>query len=201
MTQLLRRLRERKLAQWGLAYLASAWALLQVLDLVGHQFDWPTGLLRGITVALGVGFFATLVLAFYHGERGAQKISSTELLILALLLAIGGALLWRFARVPQASTAATTPATAAIQEKSIAVLPFENLSEDPENAYFSEGIQDEILTRLAKISDLKVISRTSTQRSRVRRKICPRSREQLGSQIFWREACKNQRPGAGQCAS
>ena len=91
MTQLLRRLRERKLAQWGLAYLAAAWVLLQVLDLVGHQFDWPAGLLRGITVALGVGFFATLVLAFYHGERGAQTISGAELLILASLLAIGGA--------------------------------------------------------------------------------------------------------------
>src|SRR5439155_14020112 len=47
--------------------------------------------------------------------------------------------------------------------KSIAVLPFDNLSRDPENAYFSEGIQDEILTRLAKIADLKVISRTSTR--------------------------------------
>ena len=52
----------------------------------------------------------------------------------------------------------------AIPEKSIAVLPFDNLSGDPENAYFSEGIQDEILTRLAKIAELKVISRTSTQR-------------------------------------
>ena len=48
-------------------------------------------------------------------------------------------------------------------EKSIAVLPFENLSEDKANAYFADGIQDEILTRLAKIADLKVISRTSTQ--------------------------------------
>src|SRR5262249_49109583 len=48
-------------------------------------------------------------------------------------------------------------------EKSIAVLPFENLSADPENAYFADGIQDEILTRLSKIADLKVISRTSTQ--------------------------------------
>ena len=48
-------------------------------------------------------------------------------------------------------------------EKSIAVLPFENLSEDKDNAYFAEGIQDEILTRLSKIADLKVISRTSTQ--------------------------------------
>src|SRR5262249_4107675 len=58
-----------------------------------------------------------------------------------------------------------TPA-ALSNEKSIAVLPFENLSEDKSNAYFADGIQDEILTRLSKISDLKVISRTSTQRYR-----------------------------------
>src|SRR6266513_2907076 len=56
-----------------------------------------------------------------------------------------------------------TRAVLNIAEKSIAVLPFENLSEDKANAYFAEGIQDEILTRLSKIADLKVISRTSTQ--------------------------------------
>src|SRR5438046_3407166 len=56
------------------------------------------------------------------------------------------------------------PTGSAIPEKSIAVLPFENLSRDPDNAYFAEGVQDEILTRLAKVADLKVISRTSTQR-------------------------------------
>src|SRR5205809_7310813 len=54
--------------------------------------------------------------------------------------------------------------SAPIPRKSIAVLPFENLSEDKANAYFADGIQEEILTRLAKIADLKVISRTSTQR-------------------------------------
>ena len=53
---------------------------------------------------------------------------------------------------------------AVIIPKSVAVLPFENLSDDPNNAYFAEGIQEEILTRLANIADLKVISRTSTQR-------------------------------------
>jgi TolB-like protein len=52
---------------------------------------------------------------------------------------------------------------ASIPEKSIAVLPFENLSSDPDNAYFAEGIQNEILTRLSKVADLKVISRTSTE--------------------------------------
>src|SRR5439155_21250 len=57
----------------------------------------------------------------------------------------------------------TSAPTSLIQEKSIAVLPFENRSRDPDNAYFAEGIQDEILTRLAKVADLKVISRTSTQ--------------------------------------
>jgi len=57
----------------------------------------------------------------------------------------------------------SAPAPVAIPEKSIAVMPFENLSRDPDNAYFADGIQDEILTRLSKIADLKVISRTSTQ--------------------------------------
>src|SRR5438105_2403809 len=61
------------------------------------------------------------------------------------------------------SASAPTPAAVVIPEKSIAVLPFENLSEDKANAYFADGIQDEILTRLSKIADLKVVSRTSTQ--------------------------------------
>jgi TolB-like protein/class 3 adenylate cyclase/Flp pilus assembly protein TadD len=65
--------------------------------------------------------------------------------------------------IAPSSASAPTPAAVAIPEKSIAVLPFENLSSDKENAYFADGIQDEILTRLAKIADLKVISRTSTQ--------------------------------------
>src|SRR6476660_2527354 len=65
--------------------------------------------------------------------------------------------------IAPSSASTATPAAVVIPEKSIAVLPFENLSRDPDNAYFADGIQDEILTRLAKIADLKVISRTSTQ--------------------------------------
>ena len=77
-----------------------------------------------------------------------------------LLLATLGVLVWRFSHTTSLVPAATLP----IPQKSIAVLPFENLSEDKANAYFANGIQDEILTRLAKIGTLKVISRTSTQR-------------------------------------
>jgi len=89
------------------------------------------------------------------------------LLLIAALLA--GVLIFSHQSVPQqtsapATSTSSTPATPAIPEKSIAVLPFENLSRDPDNAYFADGIQEEILTRLSKIRDLKVISRTSTQR-------------------------------------
>src|SRR5437773_3983806 len=71
-------------------------------------------------------------------------------------------------------------AGSAIPEKSIAVLPFENLSRDPDNAYFAEGIQDEILTRLARVADLKVISRTSTQRYKSSPNDLPQIAKQLG---------------------
>src|SRR3546814_2640996 len=93
MADFWRRLRQRKLVQWALAYAAGAFALLQGVDIVAQQFGWPEGLQRGITLALVLGFFVTLVLAWYHGERGAQRVSGAELLVLALLLAVGGGVL------------------------------------------------------------------------------------------------------------
>jgi hypothetical protein len=83
--------------QWAVAYVAAAFALLQGIDVVAQQFGWPESVRRGITLALIVGFFVTLVLAWYHGKRGAQRVTGTELLILALLLSLGEGFLWRFA--------------------------------------------------------------------------------------------------------
>ncbi|HXS04058.1 MAG TPA: hypothetical protein VN731_06255, partial [Rhodanobacter sp.] len=187
MAEFIARLKQRKLVQWALAYVAASFALIQVLDVVAQRFAWPDQLERVLIIALAVGFFAVIVLAWYHGERGAQKVSGTEIVILALLLAIGGGLLWRFERAPSATsspdaaqrnpgkinpdsiagaTSSGLPVAIAqavsIPAKSIAVLPFENLSEDKGNAYFADGMQDLILTKLADIGDLKVISRTST---------------------------------------
>ena len=86
----------------------------------------------------------------------------------ALVLVIVGGGLWFLSRQKgshsSTSTNSSPSVVAAIPEKSIAVLPFDNLSQDPNNAFFAEGVQDEILTRLAKVADLKVISRTSTQK-------------------------------------
>src|SRR5437773_1310354 len=164
MNEFLQRLKQRKLVQWAIAYVAAAFALLQGIDIVAQQFGWPEGVRRGITLGLVVGFFVTLVLAWYHGERGAQRVTGTELLIIGLVLALGGGFLWRFAAARSAdSKTVTVPneSRSVISAKSIAVLPFENLSEEKQNEYFADGVQDEILTDLAKIADLKVISRTS----------------------------------------
>jgi TolB-like protein/Tfp pilus assembly protein PilF len=101
----------------------------------------------------------------------------------ALVLVIVGGGLWFLLRQkgshPSTSTSLSTAVVAAIPEKSIAVLPFENLSSDKENAYFAEGIQDEILTRLSKIAALKVISRTSTQKY----KSAPDNLREVGQQL------------------
>ncbi len=106
---LLQRLRERKLVQWAVAYLAGAWVVLQALDLVGQQFGWPPGLLRGVTLTLAIGFLIALVLAWYHGERGLQRVTGVELMILALLLAIGGGMLWHFGRSAAPAAAPRPP--------------------------------------------------------------------------------------------
>ena len=196
MTEFLARLKQRKLVQWAAAYLAAAWVLLQVLDLASGSYHWPDAAMHIAFGVLAVGFIVTVILAWYHGERGAQRISGPELLLIALALAIGGGLLWHFAREPEVGAAtsavadkyragtlasgATTAATSAksvlapaltspiaaqpIPAKSVAVLPFENLSTDKGNAYFADGMQDLILTKLADIGDLKVISRTSTEK-------------------------------------
>ena len=161
MTEFFATLKQRKIVQWALAYVAAAFALIQVLDVVAQRFGWSDSIERALIIALAIGFFVTIVLAWYHGERGAQRASGMELLILALLLTIGGAIAWRFA--PSAPPSVAVPAaSASIAEKSIAVLPFADLSPGHDQEYFSDGMAEELLNALAKVKDLKVAGRTSS---------------------------------------
>ncbi|OOG58463.1 hypothetical protein B0E47_04380 [Rhodanobacter sp. B05] len=187
MTGFIARLKQRKLVQWALAYVAFAFALLQGVDIVAAKFGWPDSVERILIIASCIGFFVTLLLAWYHGDQGRQRASGTELLLIALVLAVGGGLLWKFAGVsanrdvtetsttlvaqamPRTTSAASTAgnaqaqsAAAAIPAKSIAVLPFENLSDNKDNVYFSDGLSEEILNSLARIDGLRVIGRTSS---------------------------------------
>ena len=167
---LIERLKERKLVQWALAYLAGGWVLLQVLDLLSDTYGWPAIIMRLTPVLLGVGLLGVLVLAWYHGEQGRQQVSGAELLMLSGVLAIAGGVVWLASgREPQVASGGVTPPGAVLAhnaplERSVAVLPFDNLSESKENEYFSDGITDEILTTLANVGDLRVISRTSVMR-------------------------------------
>lgn len=158
-------LKQRKLVQWSVAYLAGAWVLLQVLDMAASSYELPKLIMQLAFAVIAIGFFITLVLAWYHGERGVQKVSGTELLILSLLFVIGGGLLWMTANRTDEQIATTKPVVeqqANVSEKSIAVLPFVNMSADKDNEYFSDGISEEILNALVKVKDLKVAGRTSS---------------------------------------
>src|SRR5215468_3332555 len=97
----------------------------------------------------------------------------------AIVLVLGALAVGTFIFRPKREATSSARATPPIPEKSIAVLPFENRSSDPDNAYFTAGVQDEILTRLSKIADLKVISRTSTQSY----KSAPDNLPEIGKQL------------------
>jgi TolB-like protein/Tfp pilus assembly protein PilF len=179
-TSILDRLRRRKVVQWGIAYAAGAWGLLQGLAYVSGLLQWPEQLQKLVGLALLVGLPVALTLAWYHGDRGEQRVTRTELAILTLLFLVGGGLFWRYEHASRMRTAANgvqpaapAPSTGAVaapaqadSRPSIAVLPFENRSSRPDDAYFVDGIHDDILTQLSKLSGLKVISRTSVERFR-----------------------------------
>ena len=165
MTDLWQRLKQRKLVQWAVAYVAGAFAALQGVDIVANRFAWPEAVSRGLIIAACVGLFVTLLLAWYHGEKGQQKASTVEILILAVVLVVGGGVLWRYAPAPEVtrqSTSSETSLQAKVPEHSIAVLPFVNLSSDKNQVYFSDGISEDMLNQLAKVPELKVISRSSS---------------------------------------
>ena len=155
------RVRQRKLVQWAVAYLAAAWLILQVLSLLAEPFAWPGVVLRAATVLLGVGFIGVLVLAWYHGERGRQHVSGIELILLAVVLALAGAAVW-WVRDDSPDQRADAQPVISVGRNSIAVLPFLDLSPGKDHEYFSDGITEEILNALARVERLRVASRTSS---------------------------------------
>ena len=173
MTGFFEELKRRKVFRVAIAYAVGSWALAQGLAQVLPVFDIPNSAIRGVIALLLVGFPVALVLAWMFDitTTGIQRTSAVEAHPQprsrrrrnVILLAVGGAL------VSLAAGFFLLPRAVAHKvDKSIAVLPFENLSGDPDNAYFADGIQDDVLTNLSKIGDLKVISRTSVMQYRGR---------------------------------
>jgi TolB-like protein/Tfp pilus assembly protein PilF len=165
-------LQRRNVYKVAVAYAVVSWLIIQIATQVFPVFEIPAWAVRLIILALALGFPVALVLAWAYeltpeGVKRTEEIKPEQSITRStgrkLDFAIIGVLVAVIAVLAIQRYGGGTPPSPDIPEKSIAVLPFENRSEEKANAYFADGIQDEILTRLSKIADLRVISRTSTQ--------------------------------------
>ena len=159
-------LRSRKMARWGVAYVAGAWGFLQGLGYASVTFGWPGQLQPVVTLALLIGLPILMVLVWYHGDRGQQRVSGPELTIITLLFLLGGGIFWLRDRGDATTAVAdrtvVAQSTVAATDKSIAVLPFVDMSQGKDQEYFSDGLTEELLNLLARVPELRVIGRTSS---------------------------------------
>ncbi len=164
MPSLLERLKQRKMVQWALGYLAGAWGTLEVLDVLADPSGLTDLFRRVVVVALAFGFGAALVVAWFHAEKGRQRVSALEWAFLAVLLVAGiSASVVTYRLGTSGSASATDDRVASVLSGPVvAVLPFENNSAGGEGAKFIvDGIQGEILSNLSRMRGLNAISRTS----------------------------------------
>jgi TolB-like protein/Tfp pilus assembly protein PilF len=198
MSNFFAELKRRNVYKVAVAYAVASWLLIQIATQVFPFFEIPNWAVRLVVIILVIGFPIALILswAFEITPEGIKRESEIEsdksitrhtgrkiiALTIALAVLSAGLLayqLWGSKRSGTTKESIPIEGSTPIPEKSIAVLPFDNLSDDKSNAYFSEGIQDEILTRLSKIAALKVISRTSTQKY----KSAPDNLRDVGKQL------------------
>ena len=193
-------LKRRNVYKVAVAYAVVGWLIAQIATQIFPFLEIPTWVVRLVIMLIAIGFPIALVIAwaFEATPEGIKRTQDVDLaaaarnprkhawifvVIIAGAMSLGLFFLGRFtagnAQTPRQDAGAARTESATASNKSIAVLPFDNLSGDPQNAYFSEGVQDEILTRLAKIAELKVISRTSTQRF----KSAPNDLRQIAQQL------------------
>jgi TolB-like protein/Tfp pilus assembly protein PilF len=188
-------LKRRNVLKVAVAYIIAGWALSQGIAQVFPVFDVPNWIIRLIVLLIILGLPVALVLAwmFEITPEGIKRTATADampaaakpkkytwlyVVVIGVAISVGLFLLGRYTAGNSGSAART--GTSELAQKSIAVLPFDNLSRDPDNVYFTEGVQDEILTRLAKVADLKVISRTSTQHFKSSPEDLPQIAKQLG---------------------
>jgi len=186
-------LKRRNVYKVAVAYAIVGWLLVQIATQVFPFLEIPNWIVRLVIVLVAAGFPVALVIAWAfeltpEGIKRTEDVDPTAsarqprkytwifVVILGAALSVGLFFTGRYTGRNTASAARTE-----LPGKSIAVLPFDNLSRDPDNAFFAEGVQDEILTRLAKVADLKVIARTSTQRFKSAPENLPDIANQLGA--------------------
>ncbi len=187
-------LKRRNVYKVAVAYAVVAWLLIQAASIFLPAFDAPAWVMKIFIIVIIFGFPVALIFSWafeitpegikleseIEPSKSIKRRTGRKIVALTIALAVVAAGLFVYQLVRPKSDTSGSPTAATIANKSIAVLPFDNLSRDPDNAYFCEGVQDEILTRLAKVADLKVISRTSTQHFKSTPDNLPQIAKQLG---------------------
>jgi TolB-like protein/Tfp pilus assembly protein PilF len=168
------RLKERAVIPWAVVYLLAAWTVLQTAGFLAEHFHWHPAVSRGLGILAFVGFIVAMVVAWNHGEKGRQPVKASEVGIISFLLVLGVASLF-LVRTDEATDPGTAPVElTAVRRPSVAVLPFDNFSPDPEDAYFANGVQEDVTTALSRIQAIRVPARSSVDRYRENR---PSTRE------------------------
>ncbi|HUE41337.1 MAG TPA: hypothetical protein VMO75_05355, partial [Chthoniobacterales bacterium] len=187
-------LKRRNVYKVAVAYAVVAWLLIQAASIFLPAFDAPSWVMKIFIIVIIFGFPVALIFSWafeitpegiklesdIEADESITRRTGRKIVAVTIALAVVAAGLFVYQLVRSKSDTSTSAPSAIITNKSIAVLPFNNLSDDKSNAYFTEGVQDEILTRLAKVSDLKVIARTSTQRFKSAPENLPDIARQLG---------------------
>ncbi len=154
-----RRVRERKIAQWGAGYIIAAFGLMQGVLLIAETFDWPAVAGRMAFAVFAAGFPIVLIIAWSHGDRGRQRVTRTETGLIAACVAVGGLLIVLAAQAPAPNSGLPPLAEGA----TVAVLPFTSLTNVEDDAAFAAGLHNDLLSRLAQVASMRVIGRTSVQ--------------------------------------
>lgn len=152
-------LRRRRVVQLAIGYAAVAFTISEVFDLVAEPWAIPSAYARPLHVALAAGFLLTLIIAFHHGERGTQKVTPTEVVLLVLVLIAGGLGIGFVWSSPDDGIASVRQANAT--DQAVAVLPFENLSPGDSAGFFADGVHEGVLTSLAQLPQLTVRGQSS----------------------------------------
>src|SRR5262245_29727750 len=190
-------LKRRNVYKVAVAYAIVGWLSIQIATQVFPFLEIPNWVVRLVIASVAMGFPIALVIAWafeltpqglkrtedvnLSGERVPKSHAGIYIVVIGALISIALFFLGRYTAGSRESNESGRRSAASPPQKSIAVLPFENLSDDKSAAYFAEGIQDQILTKLASIADLKVISRTSTARYKSKPEDLKTVSQQLGA--------------------
>ena len=197
------KLKQRKVVQWALGYVAAAWVIAQVAELLADPWGIPPGWIRILHVFLVAGLPITLILSWFHGERGGQRVPGLEVGSVAAVLLLAGAAAMSLGPDP-ARELTPVPLSESLSSSrngvpKLAVLAFSNVG-SPDDSFFADGMTAELNSRLSGLRNLAVLSRSSANMYRESGKRAVDIGRELGADYVLSGTVRWDRHGSGSTA-